>query len=219
MKNFKTIITLLIGITIGFSFCQLIHRNADDSDIPAASVQASAETIKEQVAQVEKQYREKEDSLNEHNDSLDSRLKQTETALNKAKRKNGELQQQVYTLIDRQSIFKQEHDTASYYSNCDSLARLTNQLIVFSAEQDSLSQISIQTLGAQVQNRDSAIVLKLSQYQSLKATLLQNLSQQQALEKEVKQLRKKFKRQRFWGKMKNAGLLIISGLAAKQLLH
>ncbi len=81
MKNFKTIITLLIGITIGFSFCQLFHRNADDSDIPATTVQASAETIKEQVAQVEKQYREKEDSLNEHNDSLDSRLKQTETAL------------------------------------------------------------------------------------------------------------------------------------------
>ena len=53
MKYLKTIITLLIGITIGFSFCQLFHRNADDSDIPAASVQASAETIKEQVAQVE----------------------------------------------------------------------------------------------------------------------------------------------------------------------
>ena len=219
MKNFKTIITLLIGITIGFSFCQLFHRNADDSDIPAATVQADAATIKTEVAKIEKQYQQKEDSLNEHNDSLGSRLKQTETALTKAKRKNGELQQQVYTLIDRQSIFKQEKDTASYFSNCDSLARLTNQLIIYSAEKDSLSQISIETLGAQVQNRDSSIVLKLSQYQQLKTTLSQTLSNQQVLEKEVKQLRKKFKRQRFWGKLKNAGLLILSGVAAKQLLH
>jgi chromosome segregation ATPase len=219
MKNFKTIITLLIGITIGFSFCQLFHRNADDSDIPAPTVQADAATIKTEVAKIEKQYQQKEDSLNEHNDSLGSRLKQTETALTKAKRKNGELQQQVYTLIDRQSIFEQEKDTASYFSNCDSLARLTSQLIIYSAEKDSLSQISIETLGAQVQNRDSAIVLKLSQYQQLKTTLSQTLSNQQALQKEVKQLRKKFKRQRFWGKLKNAGLLILSGLAAKQLLH
>lgn len=219
MKNFKTIITLLIGITIGFSFCQLFHRSADDSDIPAATVQTDAATIKTEVAKIEKQYQQKEDSLNEHNDSLGSRLKQTETALTKAKRKNGELQQQVYTLIDRQSIFKQEKDTASYFSNCDSLARLTSQLIIYSAEKDSLSQISIETLGAQVQNRDSAIVLKLSQYQQLKTTLSQTLSSQQSLEKEVKQLRKKFKRQRFWGKLKNAGLLILSGLAAKQLLH
>ncbi len=219
MKNFKTIITLIIGITIGFSFCQLFHRNADDSDIPAATLQADASTIKTEVAKIEKQYQQKEDSLNEHNDSLGSRLKQTETALTKAKRKNGELQQQVYTLIDRQSIFKQEKDTASYFSNCDSLARLTSQLIIYSAEKDSLSQISIETLGSQVQNRDSAIVLKLSQYQQIKTTLSQTLSNQQALEKEVKQLRKKFKRQRFWGKLKNAGLLILSGFAAKQLQH
>ena len=125
----------------------------------------------------------------------------------------------MYTLIDRQSIFKQENDTASYYSNCDSLARLTNQLIVYSAEQDSLSQISIQTLGAQVQNRDSAIVLKLSQYQSLKATLSQNLSQQQALEKRSEAATKEIQTTAILGQDENAGLLIISGLAAKQLLH
>ena len=168
---------------------------------------------------MEKQYQQKEDSLNHCNDRLNIQLKQTENALGKVRKRNSQLQQQVYTLIDRQGIYKEEKDTAGYYSNCDSLAKLTSQLIFYTGEQDSLNQISIQTLGEQVQNKDAAIVLKLSQYQSLKAALNQSLSQQQGLEKEAKQLRKKIRRHRFWGKVKTAGLLMLSGLAAKQLMH
>ena len=168
---------------------------------------------------MEKQYQQKEDSLNHCNDRLNIQLKQTETALGKVRKRNNQLQQQVYALIDRQGIYKEEKDTAGYYSNCDSLAKLTSQLIFYTGEQDSLSQISIQALGEQVQNKDAAIVLKLSQYQSLKTALTQSLSQQQGLEKETKQLRKKIRRHRFWGKVKTAGLLVLSGLAAKQLMH
>lgn len=102
---------------------------------------------------------------------------------------------------------------------CDSLAKISSQLIIFSNEQDSIRQISIETLNSQVQNRDSAIVLKYSKYQNLKSTLNQSLMQQQLLEKEAKFYKKKFKRQRFFGKLKSVGLLIISGLVAKQLIH
>lgn len=219
MKNVKTIITLLIGATIGFSFCQLFHSNPSDDTTPVAAVESNSKTLTKQVSTMEKQYQQKEDSLNHCNDRLNIQLKQTENALGKVRKRNSQLQQQVYTLIDRQGIYKEEKDTAGYYSNCDSLAKLTSQLIFYTGEQDSLNQISIQTLGEQVQNKDAAIVLKLSQYQSLKAALNQSLSQQQGLEKEAKQLRKKIRRHRFWGKVKTAGLLMLSGLAAKQLMH
>jgi hypothetical protein len=219
MKNVKTIITLLIGATIGFSFCRFFHSNYSDDTAPVAAVENNSKTLTKQVSTIEKQNQQKEDSLNLCNDRLNIQLKQTETALGKARKRNNQLQQQVYTLIDRQGIYKEEKDTASYYSNCDSLAKLTSQLIFYTDEQDSLSQISIQTLGAQVQNKDAAIVLKLSQYQSLKTALTQSLSQQLGLEKETKQLRNKIRRHRFWGKVKTAGLLVLSGLAARQLMH
>lgn len=219
MKNLKTIITLLIGATMGIAFCQFFHSKCPDDTIQIAAVENNSVAVKHQVSAMEKQYQQKEEVLNQYNDSLHIQLTQTETALGKARKKNSQLQQQVYTLIDRQGIYKEEKDTAGYYSNCDSLAKLAGQLIVYAGEQDSLSQISIQTLGTQVQNRDAAVVLKLSQYQSLKTTLSETLQQQQGLEKEVKHLRKKFKRQRLWGKIKTTGLLVLSGLAAKQLLH
>lgn len=219
MKNVKSIITLLIGATMGIAFCQFFHSNCPDDTVQVKAVENNTATVTKQVSEMEKQFLQKEDVLNQHNDSLHTQLKQTETALGKAKKRNTLLQQQVYTLIDRQGIYKEEKDTASYYNNCDSLAKLTSQLIVYTGEQDSLNQISIQNLGDQLKNKEAAVVLKLSQYQSLKATLNQNMLQQQELAKEVKHLRKKFKRQRIWGKIKTAGLLVLSGLAAKQLLH
>lgn len=219
MKNVKTIITLIIGATIGFSFCQLFHRKCDTDLVSVPVVEANVSFAKKQLQETENKYQQKEDSLNLHNSQLTEQLRQTSTALTKAKKKNNQLQQQVYTLIDRQGIYKEIKDTAAYYSNCDSLANLASQLIVVAGEQDSVSQISIQTLGQQVQNRDSAIVLRMQQYQNMKSTLNESLFKQELLSKEVKQYRKKFKRQRLWGKVKTAGLLILSGLAAKQILQ
>lgn len=219
MKNFKTIITLLIGAVIGFSFCHLFHGDSSADDIPVASQDYKSFELEKKMQQTETVYQQKEDSINHNNASLNEKLQETQTALNKTKKKNSQLQSQVYSLIDKQGVYKEEKDTSGYYSMCDSLAKISSQLIVFANEQDSLRQISIETLGNQVHNRDSAIVLKYSQYQNLKSTLNQSLAQQQLLEKEAKFYKKKFKRQRFFGKLKTVGLLIISGLAAKQLIH
>ena len=219
MKNFKTILTLIIGAVIGFSFCHLFHRNVSADDFPVTSNENRAADLEKKLQQTETSYLQKENSLNQNSATLNNKLQETQTALAKTKNRNNQLQQQVYSLIDRQGIYKEEKDTANYYTICDSLAKMSNQLIVFSNEQDSLSQMSIHTLSSQVQNRDSVIVLKLSQYQGLKTTLNQSLAQQQLLEKEAKFYKKKMKRQRFFGKLKSIGLLIISGFAAKQLIH
>jgi hypothetical protein len=219
MKNFKTIITLLIGAVIGFSFCHLFHRNCSDDEVAVTNQDFKSSELEKKMQQTETTYQQREDSINHNNASLNEKLQETQAALNKTKTKNNQLQSQVYSLIDKQGVYKEEKDTSGYYSMCDSLAKISRELMVSSNERDSLRQISIETLRNQVQNRDSAIVLKYSQYQALKATLNQSLSQQQALEKETKFYKKKFKQQRFVSKLKSIGLLIISGLAAKQLIR
>ncbi len=219
MKNIKIIISLVLGVVIGFCCYHLFHSNCPDADYSFIGNDAKTTALEKKVEQTESAYQQKEDSINKHNAELNQQLYETKTILTKTKRKNNQLQSQVYSLIDKQTVYRQENDTTGYYSMCDSLAKLSSQLIMFSNEQDSLQQISIETLGSQVLNRDSAIVLRYNQYQQLKSTLHKSLLQQQALEKEAKFYKKKYKRQRFWGKLKSVGIMILSGLAAKQLIH
>ena len=219
MKNFKTIITLLIGAVIGFSFCHLFHRDCSGDDIVVSSQDFKSSELEKKMQQTETVYQQKEDSITKKNNDLNKKLQETQTLLGRTRTKNNQLQWQVYTLIDRQQVYKADNDTESYITGCDSLQEKVSQLIVYSNQQDSLCQISIANLSSQLQNKDSAIVLKYSQYQSLKETLNQSLAQQKVLEKETKFYKKKFKRQRFVSKLKSIGLLIISGLAAKQLIH
>ena len=219
MKNLKTIITLLIGAVIGFSFCHLFHRDCSGDNVALASQDFKSSELEKKMQQTETAYQVKEDSITKKNNDLNKKLQETQTLLGRTRTKNNQLQSQVYTLIDRQQVYKADNDTESYITGCDSLQEKVSQLIVYSNQQDSLCQISIANLSSQLQNKDSAIVLNHSQYQALKETLNQSLAQQQALEKETKFYKKKFKRQRFVSKLKSIGLLIISGLAAKQLIH
>ena len=219
MKNLKTIITLLIGAVIGFSFCHLFHKDCSGEYVPVTSLDFKSSELQKKMLQTETVYLQKEDFFTKKNNELNKKLQQTQTVLGKTRIKNNQLQSQVYTLIDRQQIYKVANDTVGYITGCDSLQEKVSQLILFSNQQDSLSQNSIAILSSQLQNKDSAIMLNHSQYQALKATLTQSLAQQEALEKETKFYKKKFKRQRFFGKLKSVGLLIISGLAAKQLIH
>ncbi len=219
MKNLKTIITLLIGAVMGFSFCHLFHRDCSGDDVPVVSQDFKSSELEKKMQQTETLYLQKKDSITKKNDDLNKKLQQTQTVLGKSRIKNSQLQSQVYTLIDRQQIYKADDDTESYITGCDSLQEKVSDLIFYANQQDSLCQNSIGNLSSQLQNKDSIIILNHSQYQALKATLSQSLAQQQAMEKETKFYKKKFKRQRLVSKLKSIGLLIISGLAAKQLIH
>ncbi|MFN8291017.1 MAG: hypothetical protein U0U70_12240 [Chitinophagaceae bacterium] len=219
MKNFKTILALLIGAVIGFSFCHLFHRSCPDVYHTVTTADSKASQLEKKVQETEVKYQQKIDSVQQRTQALDESLKKTQTALDKTKRKNIELQTQVYDLIDRQGVYKEEHDTASYIEGCDSLQSRVDELIIQTNLQDSIQTAVTDNLHEQILRKDSVILLKDSQYQQLNKSFEQSIEQQKLLEQEAKFYKKKYKRQRLGSKLKNLGLLIISGFAASQLIH
>lgn len=219
MKNLKTILTLLIGAVIGFSFCQLFQRNGADNAPPFTITDNKASELEKKVQETETAYQQKIDSVQQRTKDLNESLKKTQTVLDKAKRKNIQLQTQVYDLIDLQGIYKEQHDTASFITGCDSLKSRVDDLIIQTNLQDSIQTAITDNLHEQLVQKDSVILLKDSQYQQLNKSFGQSIEQQKMLEQQAKFYKKKYKRQRFGSKLKNLGLLIISGFAASQLIH
>jgi hypothetical protein len=107
MKNFKTIITLLIGAVIGFSVCQLFHRNGSDNATPFTITDNQGfGTGNESTGNRNSIPDKKIDSVQQRTQALNESLKKTKGALDKTKRKNIQLQTQVYDLIDRQGVYQ-----------------------------------------------------------------------------------------------------------------
>ncbi len=219
MKNFKTIITLLIGAIIGFSFCQLFHRNGADNSPSFTITDNKASELEKKVQETETEYQQKIDSVQQRTQALNESLKKTKDALDKTKRKNIQLQIQVYDLIDRQGVYKEQHDTASFITGCDSLQSRVEDLIIQTNLQDSIQTTIADNLHEQLVQKDSVILLKDSQYQELNKSFEQSIDQQKLLEQQAKFYKKKYNRQRLGSKLKNLGLLIMSGFAAAQLIH
>jgi hypothetical protein len=219
MKYIKPVLILLMGTVIGFSCCHLFHSNCSGVAVPVAGQDFKSSELEKKVKTIETTYQEKEDVITKKNDELNRKLQQTQTALGKTRIRNNQLQSQIFTLINRQQVYKAGNDTAGYITGCDSLQAIASQFIVYANQLDSLTQVSIANLSSQLQNKDSAIMLKYSQYQALKVMLNQSLAQQEQLEKETKFYKKQCKRQRLVSKVKSIGLLIISGLVARQLIH
>lgn len=219
MKNLKTILTLLIGAVIGFSFCQLFHRNGADNAPPFTITDSKASELERKMQETQAEYQQKIDSVQQQTQALDESLKKTKNALDKTKRKNIQLQTQVYDLIDRQGIYREAHDVARFITGCDSLQNRVDELIIQTNLQDSIQTAITDNLHEQVLQKDSVIVLKDSQYQQLNKSFEQGIEQQKLLEQQAKFYKKKYKRQRLGSKLKNLGLLIISGFAASQLIH
>ena len=219
MKNLKTILTLLIGAIIGFSFCQLFHRNGADNAPPFTITGNKASELEKKMQEAEAEYQQKIDSAKQRTQALDQSLKKTKDVLDKTKKKNIQLQTQVYDLIDRQGIYKEAHDTASFITGCDTLQSRVDELIIQANQQDSIQTAITDNLHEQLIQKDSVILLKDSQYLQLNKSFGQSIEQQKLLEQQAKFYKKKYKRQRLGSKLKNLGLLIISGFAASQLIQ
>ena len=219
MKNLKTILTLLIGAVIGFSFCQFFHRNCPDVYPPVKIADSKASELEKKAQEAEIKYQRKIDSVQQRSQALNESLKKTQTALDKTKRKNIQLQTQVYDLIDRQRVYKEVLDTASFITGCDSLQNRVEELITETNLQDSIQTAITDNLHEQLLQKDSVILLKDSLYQQLNKSFEQSIEQQKLLEQQAKFYKKKYKRQRLGSKLKNLGLLIISGFAASQLIQ
>ncbi len=217
MKHLKSILFLIIGIAVGFSFCKL--SGSDTGPLPPAKPVAdvAVRTLEKKIQEKEKAFMQKTDSLNIQERMLSLQLKTTKSALAGARKKNLILQTQVYDLLDKTA--SQSAGSPLSSAPCDSLAVRVSQLIASDNEKDSLCENITLHLEEQLSNRDSVIRLHEQQHQFLQSAAESSLLQQQTLLTQNKQYRRQFKRQRFRQKILSLGVIILSGLTANMLLH
>jgi len=206
---------LLVGFTLGFYFCSLFsgcggHR----SPVPAVTIVKPA-VIQQQAAAAEARYQVKIDSLGATARNLQATLQTTQSALDKAKRKNTVLQTQVYDLLDRTATAST--DTVRHIMDCDSLQTKVKELVVNDNVKDSLYEETTTNLQEQVSNKDSTLQIQREQYQELKASFTQTLQQQGALQSENTALRKSIRHEKRAGVFRTIGLAIAAALAAHYL--
>ena len=216
MTNIKSIFILALGIIIGISFTNLFKGCGNETvrDVTIKNIKPSA--IEKQAEKAEEKYQLQIDSLNATSIALNKQLKVTTQTLTTVKKKNLVLQTQVYDLIDRQGA---STDPIQTMNDCDSLKTKVVELIQSGNEKDSLYEDANANLDAQLKNKDSTIQIAAIQYQTLKTSFKESLSQQQVLYDQNKSYQKQFKRQKVKSKLLSAALLIISGAAVNYLIH
>ena len=216
MTNIKSIVILALGIIIGICFSNLF-KGCGNETLPAITVKhIKPSAIEKQIEKTEEKYQLQIDSLNATSIALNKQLKTTTQTLTVIKKKNLVLQTQVYDLIDRG---QDNTDSLQIINDCDSLKTKVVALIQSGNEKDSLYEDVNVNLDAQLKNKDSAIQVKDTEYQTLKTSLKESLSQQQILFDQNKGYQKQFKRQKVKRKLLSAALLILSGAAVNYLIH
>jgi hypothetical protein len=93
------------------------------------------------------------------------------------------------------------------------------ELITESNIKDSINDVADANLEMQVKNKDSTILLQQWQYKELKHSFEQSIQQQQFLTSENKLLHRKIKRKTFGNRLLNIGVIVLSVITAKSLIH
>jgi len=210
------IIFLLVGLTVGICL-SVLFQGCDSNTKPAKNSEIVNPYVIEQRAQVnESHYLQKIDSLKANTQELQKQLTTTRFSLEKAKKRNTELQSQVYELLDKPTAVS---DTAQLLSDCDSLKVKVEDLIASGNEKDSLQDVQTHNLEQQIKVKDSTIEIQVGSYQSLKSSFNQSLQEQQALLDQNTALKKEIKRHKLKSKLASIGLIILSGITAGSLIH
>lgn len=214
--NIKLLITLVVGIIIGFSFTKLFTGNNKEQNLTATVKNLKPSVLQKTTAKVESYFEQKIDSLNSNNKLLNKKLTGSRTALQESKNKNLVLQTQIYDLIDNKN---ESTDSSIENNNTDVFQDKIIELINENNYKDSLYENIDSTVTAQVKNKDSTIVLMGDKYDSLKISFNESLLQQQLLYDQNKQFKQQFRRQKIKTKLLSAVLLILSGVAANYLIQ
>jgi len=213
--KYSYLILLSVGFVLGFYFCSLFKGCGKPIvPVPAVTI-VKPEVLQKQVAAVQASYQAKIDSLGATATQLKTALVTTQSALDKAKKKNITLQTQVYDLLDRTAAAP--IDTARRIMDCDSLQTKVKELVVNDNMKDSLYEETTNNLQEQVSNKDSTLLVKREQYQELKASFNQSVQQQEALQSENTALRKSVRHEKRAGVFRTVGLVIAAALAAHYL--
>jgi len=213
MKYYAIVFTL--GLLLGLFFSFMYRTLLIDPYRPPVSKKSMVD-LKKEVARSEVDYTKSFDSLKEKSSNLEVAYTGTKNALAEVKKQNQSLKKQVYHLIDRQKEQPFEHSEES--NSCDSLIATVEYLMQSNTQKDSLYETANINLGEQVKNKDSTIALKDEQYNMLKSSFSQSLSNQSTLFDENKLLLKQAKKQRAKSKILSAALFIFSGVAINHLI-
>ncbi len=227
LQRIRNILLFLTGMATGYSFCQLCstaHHPLPGSGQTNTSVPALVKpaVLQKEVAAAQKETDRQIAIAEKKNGELKRELDRTATALQKAKDKTTRLQSQLYSAIRQ---WPQPEPYSGDYGGTvplpppNDMPALLDSLVSVNAQKDSLCQNMTATLGLQLRVKDSVIAAKDRNALLLKQNFEISIAAQQYLRDENRKLEKKVRRQRVGGKLKSAGMLILSGLALKSLIH
>lgn len=214
-QKMNKIIFLVLGLIMGIGGTLFFSDSKNQAPIPAIG-QRSPANLKNTSVLVEAKFQGRVDSLMQSNSNLNKRVSSSKVELQKAKQDNRVLLELVDTLLAHSA---QTTDTATKLAQCDSLNETVQDLIVSANVKDSLYEDLTTTLQAQVSNKDTVISTQREQYNILKLSFDQSLAQQDLLSGQNLMLEKQVKRFKIKNKLLSAGVFILSGIAAYQLVH
>lgn len=214
-QKLNRIIFLVLGLIMGIGGTLFFRGSKTQAPLPA-TVQQSPADLKNTSLLVEARFQEKIDTLMQTNSNLSRRAGNTKAELQKAKQDNKVLLELVDTLLAHAA---QTTDTVAKLAQCDSLSETVHDLITTSITKDSLYEDLTATLQAQVSNKDTVISTQREQYNTLRLSFDQSLAQQDLLTGQNMLLQKQAKKFKIKNKLLSAGVFILSGIAAYQLLH
>ena len=221
-KRFRNMVLFLTGMATGFSFCHLFsnvhHNNAGKGTaVVALPVAKDPALLQKEVVASEKATAKQLALAEQNNSRLKNRLRQSESALKDAKEKGYRLQVRLYQSLEQPDSLPSDSTVA--FAPSGNVVEMLDTLVAVGAEKDLLHDSIVQDLKSQVENRDTVISVQDSHIALLRHGFDLSIASQKLLTEENMRLGKKIKRQRFAGKVKSAGLLILSGLALKSLIH
>ncbi len=221
MKNFfksKLFFAFSIGVMIG---CLLMSFTKRDGCKHTGWIK-SAE-VQKQLAVMQVKYEQKVQELSQRNDSLVTQLSQKKASLKKSADKVLVLQTQVkdlikdYAAID--SAATETVDTAALLTNCEEMQTKVSDLIDESNVKDSIAYSVISSMEDEIKNKDSTIDLHKFQYQLTKSKLSDVLTTNLFLTEQNKDLKKQVRKKKFGNFMLKAGMVILSGITLKSIIH
>jgi hypothetical protein len=222
-KRFRNLLLFLTGMATGYSFCHLcssahrLHHHHSNSAVTIPAVKNPA-VLQKEVAVSEKNTDRQLQLTEQKNNLLKQQLQQSENVLAKAKQKNYQLQVQLYEAFAAPAI-QPDSPYTEYINSPGTILAALDTLAAVTAIKDSLHTSITANLQLQLDNKDSAIAAQDSHIRLLKNDFDIGMATIQILQTDNRKLARKIKRQRVVSKLKSAGLLVLSGLALKTLIH
>lgn len=188
---------LFLAFTIGFILCFLGLKTCQDSP-PKNNLKEIRQSIKvseKQSKQIDQEYSKSEKEFLKLADSLKNENKKLSTQLSASK-----------TLLRKQQLIVQKQ------LPCDTLRKEALVLSSLSKRQDSLCDLSIQTLQEGIAIRDSQLVVCDRSYASMVDLQKENQLREIQLSEDLRTALKSNKKKRFENRMLSVGWLIVAGL-------